>query len=48
MSAEKDYDNKTSTAAPESQTRPESGLNNENGNVDAEILLSLTISKKNC
>ena len=48
MSAEKGSDNKTSTAAPESQTQPEGGSNNENGNVDAEILLSLTINKKNC
>ena len=37
VSAEKESDNKTSTAAPESQSRPESGSNNENGNEDAEI-----------
>lgn len=37
VSAEKDSDNKSSTAVPESQTLPEDGSNNEIGNVDAEI-----------
>ena len=37
VSAEKNSDNKTSTAAPESQTLPEDGSKNEIGNVDAEI-----------